>query len=77
LQQVVAWARSTRAEGQALEQVQKPRPGGTRRRQGEDEVALRSLRYELNRLLLERALAGTVRLDIRGGQLVFEQIGNS
>jgi hypothetical protein len=73
LQQVVVWGRSVRAENQELQRGQKA-PAGTgrgRRRRPSEEAMARAQRSELNTLLLERVLLGTLGLDVQNGQLVF------
>jgi hypothetical protein len=75
LQQVVVWGRSVRAESQELQRGQKA-PAGTgrgRRRRPSEEAVARAQRSELNTLLLERVLLGTLGLDVQNGQLVFRR----
>jgi hypothetical protein len=69
LQQVVSWGRSTRAESQELQRGQKG--SGRTRRPSSEEAMARAQRSELNTLLLERVLLGTLGLDVQEGQLVF------
>ena len=70
LGQVLAWARATRAASRELQQGQKGRTGGRRRRQS-TEASERQARAELSLLLLEQVLSGHRGLDVRDGKLVF------
>jgi hypothetical protein len=75
LQQVVSWGRSTRAESQELQRgtgQTGPKGSGRTRRPSEEAIA-RAQRSELNTLLLERVLLGTLSLDVQQGQLVFRR----
>ncbi len=79
VQQVVAWGRSTRAESQELQKGQKG--GGStgsrgRARRPSGEVVAQAQRSELNTLLLEGVLGGTLALDVRGDSLVFFPAGD-
>ncbi len=71
LQQVVAWGRNTRLEGQQLQRGGQKE--GRRTRRPSEEAMVRAQRSELNTLLLERVLQGNLGLDVRDGQLVFRR----
>jgi hypothetical protein len=73
LQQVVSWGRSTRAESQELQRPQKATGSSGRTRRPSEEAMARAQRSELNTLLLERVLLGTLGLDVQQGQLVFRR----
>lgn len=73
LQQVVAWGRSTRAESQELQKGHKAPSGSGRTRRPSEEAVAQARRSELNTLLLERVLRGTLGMDVQGGQLVFQR----
>jgi hypothetical protein len=59
LQNVVTWARTVRAEGDALREL-----SGRPRRQKTQAPMERVARFELNRALLDGVLQGTVALDV-------------
>ena len=67
---MVSWGRSTRAGSQELQRGQ---PGSGRTRRPSEEAIARAQRSELNTLLLERVLLGTLGLDVQEGQLVFRR----
>jgi hypothetical protein len=74
LQQVVSWGRSTRAESQELQRgTGQTGPKGRSHSAPSEEAIARAQRSELNTLLLERVLLGTLGLDVHGGQLVFRR----
>jgi hypothetical protein len=76
LRQVVAWGRGTRAESQELQRSnsgQKGTSSSGRTRRASEEAIARTQRSELNTLLLERVLLGTLGLDVQNGQLLFRR----
>jgi hypothetical protein len=85
LQQVVAWAQQTRAEGEALRSESVPRrtraagrsaqarAAALRQQQAQQEkLQERLTRHSMNQALLEGVLAGRVALDVQNGQLIFK-----
>ena len=72
LRHVVVWGRGTRAESQELQRGAGQKGSGRGRRPSEEALA-RAQRSELNTLLLERVLLGTLGLDVQQGQLVFRR----
>ncbi len=88
LQQVVAWAQQVQAEGEAIAQRsalrRSPRGAGKtsprakaaqarQRQKQQEQFTQRQRRSEMDRALLEGVVAGSIRLDVQEGQLLFVQ----
>jgi poly(3-hydroxybutyrate) depolymerase len=66
LEQVVTWARAVRSEGQALTDAMK-RPT----RQKQEKFGERVVQHEMNTVLLNGVLAGSIGLDVKNGSIVY------
>ncbi len=66
LEQVVTWARGVRSEGQALTDAMK-RPT----RQKQEKFGERVVQHEMNTVLLNGILAGSIGLDVKEGSIVY------